>query len=294
MQSIKLNIRGKVFAECITMTQPIRLPNEMKDDACFIYIEQGKQNLYSRNEHLNITSRESVLMQCGNYVASLEGITPTNPLRSIVFHIDREMIKDAFGTDKLDFLQINDRNDDAAGALKYQANQMMDAYIKSIGPYFDFKEEVSEDLLLVKLKELVLLLCNSGRNPVANRIIGQAYSPETLEFDKVIENNLYNNLSIRELAFLTHKSESSFKRYFNKWYGMPPARYFRKKKLERAEELLRGGGLQINEIAWECGFENPAHFSTVFHDHYGKSPRKYQDELNTNIVEPNTKLSSLN
>jgi AraC-like DNA-binding protein len=271
------------------MNHAIRLPNEMKDDACFIYIEKGNKDLYSRNEHLNIRDRESVLMQCGNYVAAFAEITPTNPLRSIVFHMDREMIKQAFGSDHLDFLQVKDEKTQPKGALKYSASKLMDAYIKSIEPYFDIPDEVSQELLLVKMKELVLLLCESGQNPIANQIIGQAYSPETLEFDKVIENNLYSNLSVKELAFLTHKSESSFKRYFNKWYDMPPARFFRLKKLERAEELIRHGGLQMNEIAWECGFENPAHFSTVFHDHYGKSPKKYKDDLNGKVIEPNSK-----
>lgn len=280
MESIKLLVRGRLFAECITMNHALRLSNEMKDDACFIYIEKGKKDLFSRNEHLKISDRESVLMQCGNYVATFDEITPTNPLRSIVFHMDREMIKEAFGSDELEFLQGQTPVKSDVGALKYQASKMMDAYIKSIEPYFDFPDELSDELLLVKMKELVLLLCQSGSNPIASQIIGQAYSPETLEFDKVIENNLYNNLSISELAFLTHKSESSFKRYFKRWYKMPPARYFRMKKLEKAELLIRQGDLQMNEIAWECGFENPAHFSTIFHAQYGKSPKKYQDELN--------------
>jgi AraC-like DNA-binding protein len=54
----------------------------------------------------------------------------------------------------------------------------------------------------------------------------------------------------------------------------------REKKLEKAEKMIRERENQINEIAWACGFDNPAHFSTVFHAHYGKSPKKYQDDLN--------------
>jgi AraC family transcriptional regulator, exoenzyme S synthesis regulatory protein ExsA len=285
MESIKLHIKGRLFAECINMSEAVRLPNEMKDDACFVYIEQGVNNLYSRNEHLNISDRESVLMQCGNYVATFEDLSAESPLKSVLFHMDREMIIEAFGSTNLDFLQTKTPETELRGALKFEADKMIDAYVKSIEPYFDFPEQVSEELLLVKMKELVLLISNSGKNPVASQILGQAYSPETLEFDKVIENNLYNNLSINELAFLTHKSESTFKRYFNKWYGMPPAKYFRVKRLEFAESLLREAEYQVNEIAWKCGFDNPAHFSTVFHTHFGKSPKKYRDDLNSKVIE---------
>jgi len=261
------------------MTENIRFPNEMKDDACFIYIEKGSNDLYSRNQFINISDKEAVLMQCGYYVSSMSGISPTEPLRSIVFHMDRAMIMEAFTGDELEFLNVKNNELDDSGALKYQSNKMMDAYIQSISPYFDYPEQVTDELLLVKMKELVLLLCNSGSSPLAAKIIGQAYSPETLEFDKVIENNLYNNLSVKELAFLTHKSESSFKRYFKKYYGKSPARFFREKRLEKSLELLKKGQLQINEIAWECGFENPAHFSTVFTAHYGRSPRVFKKEL---------------
>ena len=146
-------------------------------------------------------------------------------------------------------------------------------------PYFNHPKLAKEELLAVKLQELVYILSDSGKNPVATQIIGTLYSPEEIAFDEIIKANIYNNLSIAELAHLTARSESTFKRDFKKVYNDSPANYFKAKRLEKAAELLTTTSLQVNEIAWDCGFESPAHFSDSFHTHFGKSPSVHRADL---------------
>ncbi|MBL4624272.1 MAG: helix-turn-helix transcriptional regulator [Flavobacteriales bacterium] len=82
------------------------------------------------------------------------------------------------------------------------------------------------------------------------------------------------------LALTLSIIESSFKRDFKKYFNESPAKYFKNKKLTKAAELLARTSLLISEIAWDCGFENAAHFSTSFTDKYSQSPRNYRDDLN--------------
>jgi AraC-like DNA-binding protein len=54
-------------------------------------------------------------------------------------------------------------------------------------------------------------------------------------------------------------------------------RYVWQRRLELAAELLRRGGTsgpQVREIAFRCGFSTPAHFSRVFKERYGVTPRE--------------------
>lgn len=46
-------------------------------------------------------------------------------------------------------------------------------------------------------------------------------------------------------------------------------------RLERARELMQEGALSITEIAFELGYEHPAHFSRMFINEVGVSPAKY-------------------
>lgn len=46
-------------------------------------------------------------------------------------------------------------------------------------------------------------------------------------------------------------------------------------RLKKAAELIATGQFTINQVAFECGFTNPAYFSTVFKEYYKVSPSEY-------------------
>ena len=284
MEMISLELFGHVFAECFTLDQDFRLQREMRDDACLAYIQEGKQEIYSPTQKIQATDRESILMKCGNYIANFRDVTPTAQFKSVVFHLDPEAIKMAFDGKDLDFLRVEKSKVARDPALKMAPNKLLDSFVASMMPYFDSPQMAKDELLLLKLKELVYILSDFGNNPVVNQIIGTLYSPEEIAFDEIISANLFNNLSIGELAHLTARSESTFKRDFRKWYEESPAKYFKAKRLDKSADLLKNSNTPISEIAWECGFENPAHFSSSFHDYFGNSPLEYRDLVRNTTI----------
>lgn len=281
---ISLELFGHVFAECFTLDQDFRLQREMRDDACLAYIQEGKQEIYSPTQKIQATDKESILMKCGNYIANFRDVAPTAQFKSVVFHLDPEAIKKAFDNKDLDFLRVDKSQVARDPALKMAQNELLDSFVSSMMPYFDNPQMAKDELLLLKLKELVYILSDFGNNPVVNQIIGTLYSPEEIAFDEIISANLYNNLSVGELAHLSARSESTFKRDFRKWYKESPAKYFKSKRLNKSSEILKNSNTPISEIAWECGFDNPAHFSASFHEYFGKSPRDYRDVAKSTTV----------
>jgi len=284
MELISLELFGHVFAECFTLDQDFRIQREMRDDACLAYIQEGKQEIFSPTQKILATDRESILMKCGNYIANFRDVAPTAQFKSVVFHLDPEAIRKAFDDKNLDFLRVDKSKVARDPALKMDQNELLDSFVSSMMPYFENPQMAKDELLLLKLKELVYILSDFGNNPIVNQIIGTLYSAEKISFDEIISANLYHNLSIGELAHLTARSESSFKRDFRKWYSESPAKYFKTKRLEKSSDLLENSSTPISEIAWECGFENPAHFSASFHDYFGKSPREYRDSARIKSV----------
>ena len=90
----QLKIKGKIFSECFRIDHDFRVPSEMKDDACLIYIQEGLQEIISPVEKIVVQDKESVLLKCGNYIANLKG--KEKPLKSMVFHLDPEIISEGF------------------------------------------------------------------------------------------------------------------------------------------------------------------------------------------------------
>ncbi|SIO90333.1 helix-turn-helix domain-containing protein [Nocardiopsis sp. JB363] len=57
----------------------------------------------------------------------------------------------------------------------------------------------------------------------------------------------------------------------------PVAAYIRTRRLEHAREMLsRRDAAGVSEVALECGFVDPAHFSRLFHRAYGAPPTRFR------------------
>jgi AraC-like DNA-binding protein len=280
MEISSIELYGNAFIECFKISEDFRLARSMENDACLTYIINGAQKFHSPTQQLIIKHNESLLMKCGNYIIDAENTSPTSQLVGIVFHLDPEAIKRAFGKNDLDFLRVNKRKEAIDPAIHLGENKLIESFVNSIKPFFDDKSLISESLLSVKLQELVMILWNNGKNDIVKYILGTLYAPEYLEFEQIIEANLYHNVSIPELAHLTNQSESTFRRDFKKYYHISPAKYLKTKRLEKAVELLKQLDKPINEIAWDCGFENAAHFSTSFTKKYHKSPKVFRNDRN--------------
>ena len=277
MEIISLELYGKPFVNCFTVSQEYRLPREMRDDACLNYIAEGSTQVISGTKTISVGTGESVLMKCGNYMVISKGISSFSPQIALTFHFDYESIKKAFGTRDLSFLRKKTLIESLDPTVALGQNELIDGFVQSLDPYFKNKEMIKDDLLAVKLVELITILVNSTNDPLVSYIFGTIDSHEHFEFDKVIEANVFNNLSIPELAHLTNRSESKFKRDFKLYYKESPAKYLKTQKLKKASELLSTSSLQISEIAWDCGFDNVAHFSTSFTKQFGSSPRLYRE-----------------
>ena len=89
---------------------------------------------------------------------------------------------------------------------------------------------------------------------------------------EVIEKNLMNPVSLNDLAYLSGRSLSTFKREFQAIYNEPTFQWIRNRRLEKAQELLIHSGLSVTDVCFATGFENIAHFSKVFKNKYGIPP----------------------
>lgn len=76
--------------------------------------------------------------------------------------------------------------------------------------------------------------------------------------------------------FSSGTGESSFKLYVKGILGDSYLAYFRKKRMEKAAELLESTNLKVIEIANSIGYENQGKFAKVFAETYGVLPLEYR------------------
>lgn len=267
---------GKKIFEKLVIQSPFKIPNPMPDEACFLYILEGQINYNTSNHDVIIPKNDAVLLKCGNYFSQIRSTATSQKHEIVIIHFHPEILKKIYKTDLPKVFQKPDFVDLNIDLSTINNDFLIEKYIESLLFYFDNPTLISEDLLVIKLKEIILLLCQTKNAPIIQQILSQLFSPTSYGFKQIIESNLFYHFSTEELAVMTNLSLSSFKREFKKNYDDSPASYIRNKRLEKSAELLRISEERITDIAFDCGFNDLATFSKLFHDKYNTSPSNYR------------------
>lgn len=92
-----------------------------------------------------------------------------------------------------------------------------------------------------------------------------------------MDRNYREQLDLDGLARVAGVSKFHFARCFEATYGETPMRYLTRRRIERAQDLLRAANLTITEICMLVGFSSLGSFSTRFTALVGESPTAYRD-----------------
>ncbi|MCW5898575.1 MAG: helix-turn-helix transcriptional regulator [Flavobacteriales bacterium] len=157
--------------------------------------------------------------------------------------------------------------------VRLNKGAVLDGFVQSMLPHFRQGLPVHPELLRLKFRELLLaVMADAGNAQLLSYFCSLLHDPVHERVRRVMEDNYRFNLQLEDFARLSGRSLSAFKRDFQEIYGMPPGRWLRDRRLERARTMLRAGDLQVSEVAFQCGFENLSHFSRAFKEHFGHAP----------------------
>lgn len=152
-------------------------------------------------------------------------------------------------------------------------------YIESLRPSFTSPEKVNDNWVKLKLLELLFDIANEDQQMM--RQLLQLKQPVRSNIVTIMEANLFNPVSLSDLAYLSGRSLASFKRDFYAIYNMPPARWLREKRLHKAKEMLAKSSMSVTSACFATGFENVAHFSRIFKEYFGTPPSLYKQIAST-------------
>ncbi|MGY3052502.1 AraC-like DNA-binding protein [Pedobacter sp. UYEF25] len=267
---------GKIIFEKLTIQAPFKIPNPMPDEACFLYMVEGQINYKTENQQVSIPKNDAVLLKCGNYFTQIKEADSVKHHQIIVVHFHPEVLKSIYNADLPKVFQNPSFIDEKIDLSVLNNDFLIQKYIESLLFYFDNPTLVNEDILVLKFKEIILLLCQTKNASTIQQILSQLFSPTSFTFKQIIESNIYSSFGLEDFAKMTNLSLSSFKREFTKNYNDTPANHIRNRKLEKSAELLALSEERITDIAFDCGFNDLANFSHLFTEKYNCSPSAYR------------------
>ncbi len=137
----------------------------------------------------------------------------------------------------------------------------------------DFDEEKCKKVAQILDNHIKLLTKEYSAAP-------NTYNPLFKNICAYIEEFIYNDISVSEIADALGYSDKHIGRIFKEKAGMTIHEYINKKRLERAEMLLVNTNQSITEISEKTGFNNLTYFNRIFKSRNGLTPREFRRKQN--------------
>lgn len=244
------------------------------DEACFMILNKGFFRLRTPDKIIEFQQGDGFLAKCGNYFVERPTGANSNTdgvLEVVAAYFHPSIVKPFFPGD----LSVSNfkPNFDAS---RIPMDQMLKTFMDSIHFLLENPSVCTDDLVILKIKELLLLLSKTDNAPSIHQFIASLFKPYEYDFREIIQKNALSNLSLTELAMLCNMSLATFKRRFSTVFGESPAQYLSKEKLKKAAQLLVVPGMQISDIVYDCGFETVPNFNKSFKRQFGISPTAYR------------------
>jgi len=231
------------------------------------YVDTGSATFYGDGKKMEIKEGEIVLIrQHSKLDIKKHKGSGNKDFRSIIFYLFpdfvTEFIKEKKAkAGKIDFPELN--------LIHLGKNKGLKDFCESLLPLF---EKQQQDNSTIKKKTFEALHYLSENNKDFLGFLITHSKPIKIDlYEFMIHVSLYS-YSVNELAKLTGRSLSAFKRDFHSIFETTPHQWLLDKKVDYAEKLLSRQGMKASDIYLLLGFNELSHFSAAFKKRKGISP----------------------
>lgn len=268
-----LKYNGKVVFHKMRIDSPQReLKPFQNNEACFMFINDGEFSVRTPNQFISFNKSKGLLAKCFNFfIETTENQrNHSKEMEFIGVFLFPEHVEEIMDID------LSSSNHKVKFNIKkIDIDTLFTAYKNSINVLLDNPEIADEEIIKLKLREMIILISKSQNLSVLDFLVSM-FSLTHTEFKATIKNNIYSNLNIEDFVKLCNLSLSSFKRKFTKVFSESPKKYINRMKLEKSTNLLSSTDLLISEIAYDCGFDTISSFNRSFKFHFKVSPTEYR------------------
>jgi AraC-like DNA-binding protein/mannose-6-phosphate isomerase-like protein (cupin superfamily) len=127
------------------------------------------------------------------------------------------------------------------------------------------------EVLLTKIFRRMKTMHSEGILQQINKI-----SPEILKY---IENNCFENITLKELARKSFYNPSYFSTVFKAVYGKTLTEFIHEKRIQEAVRLLQISEESVEEICIRIGYQDKKRFYLIFKEYTGSTPGEMRKKI---------------
>lgn len=244
------------------------------------YVVRGKKYIYYGDVRHEVNQGDVFYLGTGNHYTE-DVPDGAKPFEQIVFYYTPEQLSRILNHLSMNYgLTISNdhscENCRSQSHVIYPAWSTMKSFFTTINQYLKDdlfnQDETAEN---IKISELVYLILTQPDCCLKSKVLGNIDLMKE-SFEQIVQSNIFNDVSIEELARKCNRSLTSFKKEFRKHFYEPPHKWFIKQRLMHSRLLLISTNKSISEIGNECNFPNTSHFIKLFKKEYTLTPATYR------------------
>lgn len=277
---VKENLRFNRFefkdTVCLEYTCPIdaeQIGIFSKNDY-LVYVLSGKKTYKTINGEWTLVSGQTLYLKKG---AEIIHQYFDNEYCMLGFFLSDELIRETIEEIKGKAVFNHAKNTSDFTARMVNPSEYLEGYFNSMLTYFRGINRPPDQIMVLKLKELLINIVNS--DPLLTSYFMSLTESDKPSLKQIMEKNFCFNLRLEDYAELSHRSLSSFKREFQLVYNESPGKWLLNRRVKYAANIIANSNQSISEVAFGSGFEDLSHFSRVFKKIIGKNPSEYKKAL---------------
>ena len=144
---------------------------------------------------------------------------------------------------------------------------------------FSTPDNIQGDMLQMLLKRLIIMSTRLAKEQLIVKTLGNDQIDTIRRFNFLVDMHYKTKRKVSDYAELLHKSPKTLSNLFSIYNQKSPQQIILERIALEAKRLINFTDKQNQEIAFELGFNDPAHFSRFFKKMTQMSPSEYRDNL---------------
>jgi len=235
------------------------------------FLREGHKEVITDRATISIESAHFLIMKSGNCLMTEKLSSENSYYRSILLFFSEDIVDDFIRNQN--FKEKPSHDGDSVISIEY--DDFLTIFVDSLITISQIKPHAQQKILEAKFTELMLYLVEIKGTEFLRSLVSNP-DQQIRNFLQVVENNKLNKLTLKELAFLSNMSVSTFKREFEKQFDESPSKWFQEKRLEHAAFLLKEKSKRPTEVFELAGYETLSNFIQAFKARFGKTPKQFQ------------------
>ena len=213
------------------------------------------------------------------YLQKVSFATAQLPLTSFVFNREFYCIADHdsevscngilfFGTQDLPIISI-------PKDLQNRFDLLYNVFVEE----FSTPDNIQGDMLQMLLKRLIIMSTRLAKNQLVVKTLNNEQIEVIRKFNFLVDIHYKTKRKVSDYAEMLFKSPKTLSNLFSIYNQKTPQQIILERLALEAKRLIHFTDRQNQEIAYELGFNDPAHFSRFFKKMTQKTPSEYRESL---------------